>query len=115
MLGVGPGDDEILSRVAVQAIERGPREFRGGADGHGAGPAVAWLFYGFVAWAVVLLVVPAGVEGHHAGSSVSVELLRGPDEIAGTIVAIVSAVFPTSPPPKGSPASRVRPTRSPAP
>jgi putative molybdopterin biosynthesis protein len=37
-----------------------------------------------------LLVVPAGVEGHHAGSSVSVELLRGPDEIAGTIVAIGS-------------------------
>ena len=29
----------------------------GGADGRGAGPAVAWLFYGFVAWAVVLLVV----------------------------------------------------------
>jgi putative molybdopterin biosynthesis protein len=37
-----------------------------------------------------LLVVPAGVEGHHAGSSVSVELLRGPDEIARTIVAIGS-------------------------
>ena len=37
-----------------------------------------------------LLVVPAGQEGHHAGSSVSVELLRGPDEIAGTIVAIGS-------------------------
>jgi putative molybdopterin biosynthesis protein len=37
-----------------------------------------------------LLVVPAGVEGHHAGSAVSVELLRGPDEIAGTIVAIGS-------------------------
>jgi putative molybdopterin biosynthesis protein len=37
-----------------------------------------------------LLVVPAGVEGHHAGSSVPVELLRGSDEIAGTIVAIGS-------------------------
>ncbi len=37
-----------------------------------------------------LLVVPAGVEGHHAGSSVLVELLRGPAEIAGTIVAIGS-------------------------
>jgi putative molybdopterin biosynthesis protein len=37
-----------------------------------------------------LLVVPAGVEGHHAGTSVSVELLRGPDEIARTIVAIGS-------------------------
>jgi aldehyde:ferredoxin oxidoreductase len=37
-----------------------------------------------------LLVVPTGVEGHHAGSSVSVELLRGPDEIARTIVAIGS-------------------------
>jgi putative molybdopterin biosynthesis protein len=37
-----------------------------------------------------LLVVPAGVEGHHAGSSVPVELLRGLDEIARTIVAIGS-------------------------
>ena len=37
-----------------------------------------------------LLVVPAGVEGHHAGSRVSVELLRGLDEIARTIVAIGS-------------------------
>jgi molybdopterin molybdotransferase/putative molybdopterin biosynthesis protein len=37
-----------------------------------------------------LLVVPAGVEGHHAGSTVSVELLRGLDEIYGTIVAIGS-------------------------
>jgi putative molybdopterin biosynthesis protein len=37
-----------------------------------------------------LLVVPAGVEGHHAGSRVSVELLRGLNEIARTIVAIGS-------------------------
>jgi putative molybdopterin biosynthesis protein len=37
-----------------------------------------------------LLVVPAGVEGHHAGSSVPVELLRSLDEIARTIVAIGS-------------------------
>jgi putative molybdopterin biosynthesis protein len=37
-----------------------------------------------------LLVEPAGVEGHHAGASVSVELLRGLDEIARTIVAIGS-------------------------
>jgi len=37
-----------------------------------------------------LLVVPAGVEGHHAGASVQVELLRGLDEIARTIVAIGS-------------------------
>ena len=37
-----------------------------------------------------LLVVPAGVEGHHAGSTVSVELLRSLDEIAWTIVAIGS-------------------------
>jgi putative molybdopterin biosynthesis protein len=37
-----------------------------------------------------LLVVPAGVEGHHAGSTVPVELLRGLDEISGTIVAIGS-------------------------
>jgi putative molybdopterin biosynthesis protein len=37
-----------------------------------------------------LLVVPAGLEGHHPGEEVSVELLRGLDEISGTIVAIGS-------------------------
>jgi len=37
-----------------------------------------------------LLVVPAGLEGHQAGDEVDVELLRGLDEIAGTIVAIGS-------------------------
>jgi putative molybdopterin biosynthesis protein len=37
-----------------------------------------------------LLVVPAGKEGHHAGEEVEVELLRGIDEIASTIVAIGS-------------------------
>ena len=37
-----------------------------------------------------LLVVPTGVEGHHAGTEVSVDLLRGLDEIARTIVAIGS-------------------------
>jgi putative molybdopterin biosynthesis protein len=37
-----------------------------------------------------LLVVPAGVEGHHAGTAVPVELLRGEEEIARTIVAIGS-------------------------
>ena len=37
-----------------------------------------------------LLVVQAGVDGHHAGSSVPVDLLRGLDEIARTIVAIGS-------------------------
>ena len=37
-----------------------------------------------------LLVVPAGVEGHHAGAEVRVELLRGLGEIGNTIVAIGS-------------------------
>jgi putative molybdopterin biosynthesis protein len=37
-----------------------------------------------------LLVVPAGLEGHHPGEEVEVELLRGLDEISGTIVAIGS-------------------------
>ena len=37
-----------------------------------------------------LLVVPAGVEGHHAGTEVEVELLRGIIEIEHTIVAIGS-------------------------
>jgi hypothetical protein len=29
----------------------------GGADGHGAGPALGWVFYGFVIWSLALLVV----------------------------------------------------------
>ena len=37
-----------------------------------------------------LLVVPAGLEGHHAGETVEVELLRGLDEVTRTIVAIGS-------------------------
>lgn len=37
-----------------------------------------------------LLVVPAGVEGHHAGDRVRVSLLRGAEEIGRTIVAIGS-------------------------
>ena len=37
-----------------------------------------------------LLVVPAGLEGHHPGAEVDVELLRGLDEIEQTIVAIGS-------------------------
>jgi len=37
-----------------------------------------------------LLVVPAGVEGHHAGERVRVELLRGLSDIERTIVAIGS-------------------------
>jgi putative molybdopterin biosynthesis protein len=37
-----------------------------------------------------LLVIPAGLEGHHPGEEVEVELLRGIDEISRTIVAIGS-------------------------
>ena len=37
-----------------------------------------------------LLVVPAGVEGHHAGEQVQVQLLRGLGDIGRTIVAIGS-------------------------
>src|SRR6516164_3235124 len=37
-----------------------------------------------------LLVVPAGVEGHHPGEDVDIALLRGLDEIERTIVAIGS-------------------------
>ncbi len=37
-----------------------------------------------------LLVVPAGLEGHHAGEQVEVELLRGLDEVSRSIVAIGS-------------------------
>lgn len=37
-----------------------------------------------------LLAVPAGVQGHHPGAEVEVELLRGIEEISATIVAIGS-------------------------
>ena len=37
-----------------------------------------------------LLVVPAGLEGHHPGEEVDVELLRGVGEIDRTIVAVGS-------------------------
>jgi putative molybdopterin biosynthesis protein len=37
-----------------------------------------------------LLVIPAGLEGHHPGEEVEIELLRGIDEISRTIVAIGS-------------------------
>jgi len=37
-----------------------------------------------------LLVVPADLEGHHGGSQVEVELLRGLDEVARTVVVIGS-------------------------
>jgi putative molybdopterin biosynthesis protein len=37
-----------------------------------------------------LLLVPAGLEGHHAGEDVEVELLRGLDEVTRTVVAIGS-------------------------
>jgi putative molybdopterin biosynthesis protein len=37
-----------------------------------------------------LLIVPAGLEGHHAGEDVDIELLRGLDEIERTVVAIGS-------------------------
>jgi hypothetical protein len=38
----------------------------GGADGRGAGEALAWVFYAFIAWALVLLVV--GVRTVHGWS-----------------------------------------------
>ena len=37
-----------------------------------------------------LLLIPAGLEGHHADSDVEIQLLRGEDEIEHTIVAIGS-------------------------
>jgi hypothetical protein len=38
----------------------------GGADGRGAGAATAWIFYGFVLWALVLLII--GVRTVHGWS-----------------------------------------------
>ena len=41
-------------RIGVYGVDL----FRtGGPDGHGAGAATAWIFYGFVAWALVLFVI----------------------------------------------------------
>lgn len=60
----------------------------GGADGRGTGPVLAWLFYGFVAWALVLLVVGVRtVHGWTWGRS-----LAGVASTAGVVGALAVGV-----------------------
>jgi Yip1 domain len=60
----------------------------GGPDGHGAGDATAWLFYGFVAWALVLLVI--GVRTVHGWTWA--RSLGGVAFTAGVAAALAVAV-----------------------
>jgi hypothetical protein len=54
-----------------------------------------------------LLVVPAGLEGHHAGELVDVLLMRGVGEIERTIVAWARTTScSTWPPPSCAPPTR---------
>ncbi len=64
----------------------------GGADGHGAGAATAWVFYAFVVWAVALFVI--GVRTVHgwtwARSFAGVAFTAG---IAATLAVAVSVLY----------------------
>lgn len=60
----------------------------GGADGRGTGPVAAWLFYGFVAWALVLLVV--GVRTVHGWTWA--RSLGGVAFTAGVVAALAVGV-----------------------
>jgi hypothetical protein len=64
----------------------------GGPDGHGAGAVTAWLFYGFVLWALVLLVI--GVRTVHgwtwARATAGVAFTAG---IALALALVVSVLY----------------------
>jgi hypothetical protein len=64
----------------------------GGADGHGAGEVAAWLFYGFVVWALVLFLI--GVRTVHgwtwARSLAGVAFTAG---IAAALAVAVSVLY----------------------
>jgi len=64
----------------------------GGADGHGAGDATAWVFYAFVVWALGLLVVGVRtVHGWTWGRSVAgVAVAAG---IAAGLAIAVSVLY----------------------
>jgi hypothetical protein len=64
----------------------------GGADGHGAGAATAWIFYGFVAWALGLLVI--GVRTVHGWSwGRSLAGVAFASVIAGGLAVAVSVLY----------------------
>jgi hypothetical protein len=66
----------------------------GGPDGHGAGAATAWLFYGFVVWALVLFVI--GVRTVHgwtwarsvAGAAFTAAIAAGLAVAVGVLYAV---------------------------
>jgi hypothetical protein len=66
----------------------------GGADGHGAGNVTAWVFYGFVAWALALFVI--GVRTVHgwtwARSVVGVAFAAGMAAALAVAVGMLYAV-----------------------
>jgi hypothetical protein len=64
----------------------------GGSDGHGAGAATAWIFYGFVAWALGLLVI--GVRTVHGWSwGRSLAGVAFASMIAGGLAVAVSVLY----------------------
>ena len=64
----------------------------GGADGHGAGSAVAWVFYGFVVWALALLIV--GVRTVHGWSwGRSLAGVAVASSIAGGLALVVGVLY----------------------
>jgi hypothetical protein len=64
----------------------------GGPDGRGAGPVLAWIFYGFTAWALVLLVVGVRtVHGWSWGRSLGAVAFTG--AIASTLAVGVSLLY----------------------
>jgi hypothetical protein len=64
----------------------------GGADGHGAGAVTAWLFYGFVVWALALFLIGVRtVHGWTWGRSVAgVAFTAG---IAAALALAVSVLY----------------------
>jgi hypothetical protein len=64
----------------------------GGADGRGAGDVTAWLFYGFVLWALALLIV--GVRTVHGWSwGRSVAGVGFASAIAAALAVAVSVLY----------------------
>jgi len=78
-------------RIAVYGVDL----FRtGGPDGRGAGEVTAWIFYGFVAWALVLLVI--GVRTVHgwtwARAVAGVAYITGVTAVLAVVVGVLYAL-----------------------
>jgi len=83
----------LLVYWPIRIVVYGGDLFRsGGADGHGAGAATAWVFYAFVVWAVALFVI--GVRTVHgwtwARSVAGVAFTAG---IAAALAVAVSVLY----------------------